>query len=145
MALLCCRSAGLFLPIIAAVGILGNSPVAIAVDDEAPTAASALAARDDDSASRSQAADLAIPELDVERLASANRQLGPSAQRSSSRSADARPGLTSHLAAVAGGLLVVTLIIVGIALTIVGLRDDLRKRRRGYRRRSRRVRAPIKP
>jgi len=57
----------------------------------------------------------------------------------------AASGSPDHPAAVAGGLLLIALVLAGIALTIVGLRDDLRKRRRGYRRRSRRPRAPIHP
>ena len=37
--------------------------------------------------------------------------------------------------AIAGGLALVTLVVAGIALTVYGLRSDLRARRRGYRRR----------
>ena len=146
MALLYRRSAGLCLPMLAVL-MLGVASVASAADPEATAAARPLPAgpSGDDSASRLRTADFAIPALDIEELASANGQAGPAAQRSSSRPADARRGLTGHFPAVVGGLLVVALVIVGIAVTVVGLRDDLRKRRRGYRRRSRRIRTPIQP
>jgi hypothetical protein len=42
------------------------------------------------------------------------------------------------LEAVAGGALLTALVVAGIALTIYGLRNDARERRRSYRRRGRR-------
>jgi hypothetical protein len=50
----------------------------------------------------------------------------------------------------AAGILVVVLMMAGILLTVRGLREDLRDRKRGYRRRSRRItersqRPPVTP
>jgi drug/metabolite transporter (DMT)-like permease len=61
-----------------------------------------------------------------------------------------RPQPAAVAASFAAGILVVVLIAAGILLIVRGLRDDLRDRKRSYRRRSRRIfarssRPPITP
>lgn len=50
-----------------------------------------------------------------------------------------RPQPAAVAASFAAGILVVVLILAGILLTVRGLREDLRNRKRSYRRRSRRI------
>jgi hypothetical protein len=52
-----------------------------------------------------------------------------------------RPQPAAVAASFAAGILVVVLILAGILLIVRGLRDDLRDRKRSYRRRSRRIHA----
>lgn len=64
--------------------------------------------------------------------------------------AEERPQPATMVALVAAGILVVLLVTAGVLLIVRGLRDDLRDRKRGYRRRSRRIaerspRPPVAP
>jgi len=131
---------------VAAVLLLGAGPVASAADPGASPTRSADAAGpvdQDASANQLRVAAYASPALHPEPLTAPAHQERASAPRNVVRPPEATPGVSSHLAAIAGGLLVLALVVAGAALTVAGLREDLRKRRRGYRRRSRRIHAPI--
>ena len=78
----------------------------------------------------------------------------PAASRPTATSTDRyfeeRPQPAAVAASLAAGILVVVLIMAGILLTVRGLREDMRNRKRSYRRRSRRIdarssRPPIAP
>ncbi len=58
---------------------------------------------------------------------------------STDRYFEERPQPAAVAASFAAGILIVVLILAGILLTVRGLREDLRDRKRGYRRRSRRI------
>ncbi len=67
----------------------------------------------------------------------------PAASRPTAASTDLyveeRPQPAAVAASFAAGMLVVVLIMAGILLTVRGLREDMRNRKRSYRRRSRRI------
>lgn len=81
----------------------------------------------------------ASPSLDLGQLAEAARTAPGGDTRRSQPLLPEEPSVGRTIASIAAALLLLGLVAAGITLTVAGLRDDRRRRKRSYRRRSRRI------
>lgn len=94
-----------------------------------------------DSSGSVRVAAAASPALELQKLTDAARRPPAAEGRATAEQTSSVPMVST----IAAGLLVLALVAAGITLTVIGLRDDLRRRKRSYRRRSRRIHARNRP
>lgn len=81
----------------------------------------------------------ASPALDPAPLAGSARKVATTGPRAANLPLEHKPGPLEKIGLIAAALLMLGFAVAGVSVTVSGLRADQRKRRRGYRRRSRRT------